>query len=69
MFETGKTTDQDIITLIKELSLYSSWYPLSNKSRLFIREKIRSIIITFSLTAIWFMLNPNDINNPVKLNL
>ena len=69
MFETGKTTDRDIIALMKELSLYGSRHPLSNESRLSMRKKIWSMIVAFGLTAIWFTVNPNDINNPVKLKL
>jgi len=69
IFETGKTTNEDVITLIKELSLYGNRHPLSNESRLSMRKKIWSIIIAFGLTAIWFTLNPNNINNPVKLKL
>ncbi|KAL6406058.1 hypothetical protein AUP68_10619 [Ilyonectria robusta] len=69
MFETGKTTDEDVIALMKELSLYGNRHPLSNESRLSMRKKIWSMIVAFSLTAIWFTLNPNDINNPVKLKL
>ena len=69
MFETGKTIDEDVIALMKELSLYGSRHPLSNESRLSMRKKIWSITVAFGLTAIWFTLNPNDINNPVKLKL
>lgn len=69
MFETGKTTDEDVVALMKELSLYGSRHPLSNESRLSMRKKIRSMIIGFGLTAIWVTVNPNDINNPVKLKL
>jgi len=69
MVETGQTSDEDVITLMKELSLYGSRHPLSNESRLSMRKKIRSMIVAFGLTAIWFTLNPNDIINPVKLQL
>ncbi len=69
MFETGKTTDSDVIALMKELSLYGSRHPLSNESRLSMRKKIWSMIVAFGLAAIWFTVNPNDINNPVKLKL
>lgn len=67
MFETGKTTDEDVIALMKELSLYGNRHPLSNESCLSMRKKIWLMIVAFSLTAIWFTLNPNDINSPVKL--
>jgi hypothetical protein len=69
MSETGKTTDEDVLALMKELSLYGGRHPLSNESRLSMRKKVRSMIVAFGLTAIWFTLNPNDINNPVKLKL
>jgi hypothetical protein len=65
MFETEKTTD---LALMKELALYGSRHPLSNESRLSMRKKIWSMIAAFGLTAIWFTLNPNDINN-AKLKL
>jgi hypothetical protein len=69
MSETGRTTDEDVLALMKELSLYGSRHPLSNESRLSMRKKIQSMIVAFGLTAIWFTVNPNDINNPVKLKL
>ncbi|KAK3303916.1 uncharacterized protein B0T15DRAFT_534969 [Chaetomium strumarium] len=42
---------------------------MSNESRLSMRKKIWSMIVAFGLIVIWFTLNPNDINNPVKLKL
>jgi hypothetical protein len=69
MSETGKTTDEDVLALMKELSLYGGRHPLSNESRLSMRKKVRSMIVAFGLTAIWFTINPNDITNPVKLKL
>jgi hypothetical protein len=33
------------------------------------QKKIWSIIVALSVTAIWFTLNPNNINNPVMLKL
>jgi len=69
MSETGKTTDEDVLALMKELSLYGGRHPLSNESRMAMRKKIRSMIVAFGLTAIWFTLNPNGISNPVKLKL
>jgi hypothetical protein len=69
MLETGRTTDGDVIALMKELSLYGSHHPMSNESRLSMRKKIWSMIVVFGLTAVWFTLNPNDITNPVKLKL
>jgi hypothetical protein len=69
MSETGKTTDEDVLPLMKELSLYGNRHPMSNESRLSMRKKFWSMIVAFGLTAIWFTINPNDINNPVKLKL
>ncbi|KAK8106682.1 PIF1-like helicase domain-containing protein [Apiospora kogelbergensis] len=69
MFDTGRTTDTDVLALMKELSLYGSKHPLSNESRLYMRKKIFGLIIATGLTAVWFTINPNDINNPVKLKL
>ena len=69
MLEGRRTTNPDIIALMKELSLYGSRHPLSNESRLSMRKKIRAMNIKFGLAAIWKTLNPNDINNPVKLRL
>jgi len=43
MSETGKITDEDVLALMKELSLYGSRHPLSNESRLSMRKKIWSI--------------------------
>jgi hypothetical protein len=63
MLETGKTTDEDVLALMKELSLYGSRHPLSNESRLSMRKKVWSMIVAFGLAAIWFTLNPNDITN------
>jgi hypothetical protein len=69
MVETGKTTDEDVIALMRELSLYGLQHPLSNESRLSMRKKIWSMIVAFGLTALWITVNPNDITNPVKLKL
>ncbi|KAM4054519.1 hypothetical protein HRG_005358 [Hirsutella rhossiliensis] len=33
------------------------------------RRKIQSLIVGYSVPAIWFTINPNDITNPVKLRL
>jgi hypothetical protein len=60
MSETGKTTDEDVLALMKELSLYGNRHPMSNESRLSMRKKIWSMIVAFGLTAIWFTLNPNE---------
>ncbi|KAK8093143.1 PIF1-like helicase domain-containing protein [Apiospora kogelbergensis] len=69
MRETGRTTDPDVLAIMKELSLYGSRHPLSNESRLYMRKKILALIVASGLTAVWFTINPNDINNPVKLKL
>ncbi|KAK8121490.1 Helitron helicase-like domain at N-terminus-domain-containing protein [Apiospora kogelbergensis] len=69
MFDTGRTSDTDFLALMKELSFYGSKHPLSNESRLCMRKKIFGLIIATGLTVVWFTINPNDINNPVKLKL
>jgi hypothetical protein len=48
MSETGKTTDEDVLALMKELSLYGGRHPLSNESRLSMRKKVRSMIVACS---------------------
>ncbi|KAK8859546.1 hypothetical protein PGQ11_010280 [Apiospora arundinis] len=68
-FVTGRTADADVLALMKELSLYGSRHPLSNESRLHMRKKIFALIVATGLTAVWFTINPNDINNPLKLKL
>ena len=69
MFDTGRTSDTNLLALMKELSFYGSKHPLSNESRLCMRKKIFGLIIATGLTVVWFTINPNDINNPVKLKL
>ncbi len=65
----GKQPTKNILALMKELSLYGMHHPLSNESRLSMRKKIWSLMVSTGLAAIWFTVNPNDINNPVKLKL
>ena len=69
MQETGSTTDKDIQSLLRELSIFGYAQPMSNDSRLEMRRKINSLCIYAGLPSIWFTINPNDINNPVKLKL
>ena len=33
------------------------------------RRKIRSLCLKYGMPNIWFTINPNDLNNPVKLRL
>ncbi len=42
---------------------------MSRKLRLGMRRKINSLIVREGIPAIWFIVNPNDISNPVKLRL
>ncbi|KAI7769388.1 hypothetical protein LZL87_013853 [Fusarium oxysporum] len=66
---SGQTADEGIKELLKGLSLYGFRQPMSREHRLSLRRKIKSLIIRYSIPAIWFTLNPNDITNPVKLRL
>jgi hypothetical protein len=63
------TTDKDVSFLLRELSIFGYAQPLSNETRLLMRRKIQSLIIWTGTPAIWFTINPNDINNPVKMKL
>ncbi|KAJ3516318.1 hypothetical protein NM208_g14859 [Fusarium decemcellulare] len=69
MRQTGSTTDQDIMMLLRELFVFGHAQPLSNESRLLMRRKIQALCILMGMPAIWFTINPNDINNPVKMKL
>ena len=69
MRETGSTTDRDIQLLLRELSIFGYAQPMSNDSRLEMRWKINSLCIYTGLQSIWLTINPNDINNPIKLRL
>ena len=69
MRETRATTDSDISFLLRELSIFGHAQPLSNETRLLMRRKIQSLCIWTGTPAIWFTINPNDINNPVKMRL
>jgi len=67
MRETRATTDADISFLLRELSIFGHAQPLSNESRLLMRRKIQAVNIWTGMPAIWITVNPNDINNPVKM--
>ncbi|KAH7461132.1 hypothetical protein FOMA001_g19195 [Fusarium oxysporum f. sp. matthiolae] len=69
MRQTGSTTDQNIMMLLRELFVFGHAQPLSNESRLLMRRKIQALCIRIGMPAIWFTINPNDINNPVKMKL
>ncbi|KAF6517643.1 hypothetical protein HZS61_003204 [Fusarium oxysporum f. sp. conglutinans] len=69
MQDTKTTTDPDILFLLHELSIFGHAQPLSNETRLLMRRKIQSLNIWTGIPAIWITVNPNDINNPVKLKL
>ena len=62
----GRTTDRDIQSLLRELSIFGYAQPMSNDSMLETRRKINSLCIYTGLQDIWFTINPNDVNNPVK---
>ena len=69
MRKTGLATDPDITLLLRELFVFGHAQPLSNESRLLMRRKIQALCIRMGMPAIWFTINPNDINNPVKMRL
>ncbi|KAG7408961.1 ATP-dependent DNA helicase PIF1 [Fusarium oxysporum f. sp. raphani] len=69
MQDTKTTTDRDVLFLLHELSIFGHAQPLSNETRLLMRRKIQSLNIWTGIPAIWITVNPNDINNPVKLKL
>jgi hypothetical protein len=69
MRQNKTTTDDDVSFLLRELSIFGHAQPLSNETRLLMRRKILSLIIWAGIPAIWFTINPNDINNPVKMRL
>ncbi|RSL78064.1 hypothetical protein CEP52_017666, partial [Fusarium oligoseptatum] len=67
MRETRTTTDADVAFLLRELSIFGHAQPLSNETRLLMRRRIQAINIWAGTPAIWITINPNDINNPVKM--
>ncbi|RSL80314.1 hypothetical protein CEP52_017409 [Fusarium oligoseptatum] len=69
MQDTRTTTDPDIAFLLRELSIFGHAQPLSNETRLLMRRKIQALNIWTGMPAIWITVNPNDINNPVKMKL
>ncbi|KAJ6436458.1 L-fucose-proton symporter [Purpureocillium lavendulum] len=69
MRETRKTQDADVAFLLRELSIFGHAQPLSNETRLLMRRKIQAIDIWAGTPVIWITINPNDINNPVKMKL
>jgi hypothetical protein len=62
MRETRTTTDADVAFLLRELSIFGHAQPLSNETRLLMRRKIQAMNIWAGTPAIWFTINPNDIN-------
>jgi hypothetical protein len=69
MIEIGRTTDQGVQLLLRELSIFGYAQPLSNDTRLQMRRKIISLCIRIGIPAIWFTINPNDLGNPIKFYL
>uniref|UniRef100_A0A8H7NHJ9 Helitron helicase-like domain-containing protein n=1 Tax=Bionectria ochroleuca TaxID=29856 RepID=A0A8H7NHJ9_BIOOC len=69
MRETRATTDADVVFLLRDLSIFGHAQPLSNETRLLMRRRIQAIDIWAGTPAIWITINPNDINNPVKMRL
>ena len=48
----GKTTDDDVKTLLRNLSLYGYRQPMSRENRLSLRRKCKSIIVRRGMPAI-----------------
>jgi hypothetical protein len=69
MRETRAISDPDISLLLRELSIFGHAQPLSNESRLLMRKKIQALIVWTGMPAVWITVNPNDVNNPVKIRL
>jgi hypothetical protein len=69
MRDTRTTADADISFLLRELSIFGHVQPLSNETRLLMRRKIQAVNVWTGMPAIWITVNPNDINNPVKMRL
>ncbi|KAJ6436295.1 High-osmolarity-induced transcription protein 1 [Purpureocillium lavendulum] len=67
--ETGTTSDRDVSFLLRELSIFGHAQPLSNETRLLMRRKIQALSIWTGMPAIWITINPNDVNNPIKMML
>jgi hypothetical protein len=62
-------SDNAVNQLLRSLSLYSFQQPISRELCLGMWRKIKSLIVRYSIPAIWFTLNLNNITNPVKLRL
>lgn len=69
MENSGKISNKGIKKLLRSFFLYSFQQPISRENRLSIQQKIQLFVLRYSVPAIWFMLNLNNIINPVKLQL
>lgn len=67
--EKNFTSDKAVYRLLRELSIYGTSHPFSTDNKLDLRSKIESLNIRSGMFAIWFTLNPNDIDHPIKLML
>jgi hypothetical protein len=69
LLDDKRTTDPLVKALLRDLSLFFRAQPLSNESRIDMRKKVYSLCIYDCMQNIWFTINPNDVDNPVKIRL
>jgi hypothetical protein len=65
----GRTTDQEVTAMLRELSVYSENHPFSSEARRKSRGRIESLCVSAGLPAIWLTVNPNDVDHPVRIKL
>lgn len=65
----GRTTDEDVTAILRELSVYSENHPFSSEARRKSRGRIESLCVAAGLPAIWLTVNPNDLDHPVRITL
>jgi hypothetical protein len=65
----GKSAEPDVNRMLGSLALYGHRQPISRESRPTMRRKIKSPTIRCGIPAVWFTLNPNDVTNPINLEI
>lgn len=65
----GRTSDQEVTAVLRELSVYSKNHPFSSEARRKSRGHIESLCVDSGLPAIWFTVNPNDLDHPIRIRL
>jgi hypothetical protein len=66
MRQTRTTMDADFVFILRELSVLAK-HSRSSKKRLLIGKRTQVIDICANTPTIWIIVNPKDINNPVKM--